>query len=86
MFNEHSAFCTFTTILQLIFSPTYVKLKEVAEFRLTSDISKSSLNAHTLHLVPGMTPVESAGKGSPAHAHAMPMAQRWRVYPQPHLE
>lgn len=70
MFNKHSAFCIFTPILQLILSPAYVKLKEIAEFRFTSDIWKSTVNSQMLYLAPGMTPGESAGKGNPAHAHA----------------
>lgn len=84
VFNKHSAFCIFNSILQMILSLTCVKLKEIAEFRFTSDLWKSSVNSHMLYLVPGMTPVVSAGKGSPAHGHTM--AQRWRVCSQPHLE
>lgn len=69
VFNKHSAFCIFNSILQMILSLTCVKLKEIAEFRFTSDLWKSSVNSHMLYLVPGMTPVVSAGKGSPAHGH-----------------
>lgn len=58
----------------------------MAEFRFTSEISKSSMDSLMLYLFPGMPPVERAGKCSPDHAHAMPMAQRCRVCPQPHLE
>lgn len=73
MFNKHSAFCIFVPVLQLILSPTYVKLKEIAESRPTGDIWMSRVNSHMLFLAAGTTHVESAGSGSTARAHGTEM-------------
>lgn len=68
MFSKHSAFCIFIPVLQLILSPTYVKLKEIAESESTADIWMSGVNSHMLFLAAGTTRGESAGRSSPAHA------------------
>lgn len=82
MFNKHSAFCVFIPVLQLILSPVFVKLKEIAEPRSTADIWMSRVNSHMLFLAAGTTHGESAGRGSPAHAHGTEMAGLLPVSPQ----
>lgn len=77
MFSKHSAFCIFVPVLQQILSPTYVKLKEMAEraeTRPTADIWMSKVNSHMPFLAPSMTHVESAGRGRPARARGIEMA------------
>lgn len=69
MFNKHSAFCIFIPVLQQILSPTYVKLKEIAETRPTADIWMSKVNSHMLFLATSMTPAENAGRGRPSLWH-----------------
>lgn len=73
MVNKHSAFRKFIPVLQLILSPTYVRLKEIAEPRSTADIWTSRVSSHMLFLAAGTTRVESAGRGSPARARGTGM-------------
>lgn len=84
MFNKHSAFCTFTTILQLIFSPSLCQAKSWVKLSLDSQATFQS---------PVWIPIGCSWflvwlllRVLEKVAQPTSMGQRWRVCPQSHLE